>query len=77
MKLQKTHISHGVKGYFFTTERLNDFVANIVKETIKNAAESKCTHVKVDLDGNRIYSTGLCVESITNTFEETFKKFKV
>lgn len=65
------------EGYFFTPEQLNEYTANVIKQTLETAAEKAerewCS------DG---YSTGMWKEvvdkqSITNTFEETFKKFKI
>ena len=65
------------EGYFFTPEQLNEYTQKAIKQTLKTAAEKAerewCS------DG---YSTGMWKEvvdkqSITNTFEETFKKFKI
>jgi hypothetical protein len=61
----------------FTPEQLNEYTANVIKQALETAAESKCTYVKVDLDGRKTHPTGLCKQSITNTFEKTFKKFKI
>lgn len=61
----------------FTPEQLNEYTANVIKQALETAAESKCTYVKVNLDGRKTHPTGLCKQSITNTFEKTFKKFKI
>ena len=56
------------EGYFFTPEQLNEYTQTVIKQAIETASE------KVDLietDGEP------CPKSITNTFEETFKKFEV
>lgn len=65
------------EGYFFTPEQLNEYTANVVRQALETAAEKAerewCS------DG---YSTGMWKEvvdkqSITNTLEETCKKFEV
>ena len=66
------------EGYFFTPEQFNNFVANVVEETLKTAANKAecCKDASVDL-GWTIIDAYVEKESIINTFEETFKKFKV
>lgn len=64
------------QGYFFTPEQLNEFLSDVIKDTLNTAAD------KAELD----YYNGDCREcgqnkinekSITNTLEETFNKHKV
>ena len=61
------------EGYFFTTEQLNEYTANVIKQALETAADkAKTTYVSQ-------WSNDECVDkqSITNTFEETYKKFEV
>ena len=60
------------EGYFFTPEQLNEYTANVIKQALETAAEKALCD----------FDEGGCTEfvdekSITNTFEETFKNFKV
>ena len=69
------------EGYFFTPEQLNEYTANVITTTLETAADKAellstpysdwCTECS--------RSTDLFVssDSITDTFEEIFKKFKV
>ena len=63
--------------YFFTPETYNQHIQEVINDALNTAAESKCTYIKIDLDGRRTHPTGLCKESIINTFEEIFNKFSV
>ena len=70
------------EGYFFTPEQLNEYTQNVIKQAIKNAAENfevdfKPTGALSDFDNKPEYEPYIDKESITNTFEETFKKFEV
>jgi hypothetical protein len=56
------------EGYFFTPEQLNEYTANVVRQALETAAE-KVELVPHDVD--------IDLESITNTFEETFKLYQV
>lgn len=60
------------KGYFFTPEQLNEYTANVIRQALETAAEK--ANVKVI---GEHYVGSVVKESITNTFEETFKKFEV
>lgn len=77
------------EGYFFTPEQLNEYTANVVRQALETAAEkSKIkreeTHeivFKGFSGGNPSYGNKEIItcdkQSITNTFEETFKQFEV
>lgn len=59
-------------GYFFTPDQFNEYTANVIRESLETAAEKALCD----------FDEGGCTEfvdekSITNTFEETFKKFEV
>ena len=56
------------KGYFFTPEQLNEYTANVIKQALETAAKTR---------RNGFYDSTKDEQSITDTFEETFKKFKV
>ena len=66
------------EGYFFTPEQLNEYTANVIKQALESAAEKAyidnnhtqgCAMESDDFEVNK--------ESITNTFEETFKQVEV
>jgi hypothetical protein len=71
-----------VEGYFFTPEQLNEYTQSVIKQALETAAEKATT-----IDTFKTRWSGLTKESfiekdvylksITNTFEETFKKFEV
>lgn len=55
-------------GYFFTPEQLNEYTRNVIGQALETAAEkAELLPHDVDID----------LKSITNTFEETCKKFEV
>lgn len=73
------------KGYFFTPEELNEYTANVIKQALFSASEfaelqyecgrkskENCLAVFCDNCTEQIDR-----QSITNTFDETFNKFKV
>ena len=77
------------EGYFFTPEQLNKYTANIIKQALETAAEKSLLSINGILEksngpkyiveqGNHYCETEIEIskESITNTFEETFKRFK-
>lgn len=83
------HTEHFKKkeGYFFTPEELNKYTQTVIKQTLETAVE-KAYVTYVDLETNEEFDytdvitddgVGADVnkQSITNTFEETFKKFEV
>jgi hypothetical protein len=67
------------EGYFFTPEQLNEYTQSVIKQALENAAEEADSYIDMNddtyVEGN-IWSE-IDKESITNTFEETFKKFEV
>lgn len=54
--------------FVFTPEQLNEYVTNIIKQALETAA-AKADLIETDGDVDP--------KSITNTFEETFQKYKV
>jgi len=62
------------EGYFFTPEQLNQYTQSVIKQALETAAEKAEIN---DYDEHEQYSPHLDEKSITNTFEETFKKFEV
>ena len=79
------------EGYFFTPEQLNEYTANVIKQALETAAENAkvVKDLGEDLNGTFVFEVtkyyyvenGYPIytdkESITNTFEETFKQFEV
>lgn len=62
------------KGYFFTPEQLNEYTQDVIKQALETAAENAEITNKAKFSGD--YNPVVDEESITNTFEETFNKFK-
>ena len=63
----------GQKGIFFTVEEYNKHIKEVIEETLKNGAEEAVLTYSSD--------NGFCFvakkDSILNTFEESYKKFKI
>ena len=63
----------GQKGIFFTVEEYNKHIKEVIEETLKNGAEEAVLTYRSD--------NGFCFvakkDSILNTFEESYKKFKI
>jgi len=63
----------GQKGIFFTVEEYNKYIKEVIEETLKNGAEEAVLTYRSD--------NGFCFvakkDSILNTFEESYKKFKI
>ena len=63
----------GQKGIFFTVEEYNAKIKEVIEETLKNGAEEAVLTYRSD--------NGFCFvakkDSILNTFEESYKKFKI
>lgn len=60
-------------GYFFTAEQLNEYTANVIKQALETAAENAEGYTE-GAEGNDAFVDR---QSITNTFEEIFEKFKI
>lgn len=67
-----THRLDKQEGYFFTSEQLNQFLSEVIKNTLDTAAKKAecCEDAIVDL-GHTIVEAYVDEKSITNTFEET------
>ncbi len=71
------------KGYFFTPEQLNEYTQKVIKQALETAAENADYRhngrMYQNAEGVYYHREGIKVnkKSITNTFEETFKKFEV
>lgn len=63
------HKNGAIEGYFFTPEQLNQFLSDVIKDTLSTAAEK----VKVSYEMNGL----LLTTSITSTFDITYQKFSV
>jgi hypothetical protein len=63
------------KGYFFTDKELNEYTQSVIRQALETAAEKAEIINKAKFRGD--YNPVVDDESITNTFEETFKKFEV
>ena len=67
------------QGYFFTPEELNAYTQSVIKQALETAAEKANSFIDGDesvyIQGN-VWSE-VDKQSITNTFEETYKKFEV
>lgn len=71
-------------GYFFTPEQLNQLLSDVIKDALSTAAE-KVKMININADGKytedgdsepfKFYVVNR--KSITNTAEETLKKFEV
>jgi len=76
------------EGYFFTPEQLNEYTEKVIKEALATSAEkvfaygegsnltTKNNSLKWTFAGH-IGDVKVDKESITNTFEQTFQKFKL
>lgn len=68
--------------FVFTSEQLNKYTTNIIKQALETAAEkAEIKERKVTYSSSSGseygYVQSINKQSITNTFEETFKKFEV
>jgi hypothetical protein len=80
-----THVAEvkEVEGYFFTPEQLNEYTADVIEQALEIAAE-KANLISLGSEQEVWNSVSTDIkdfvvnkQSITNTFEETFKKFEV
>lgn len=62
------------EGYFFTPEQLNQYTQDVIKQALETAAKDAFVEYEFKTLAN---NNGVNTNSITNTFDETFKKFKV
>ncbi len=63
--------------FVFTPEQLNAYTANVIKQALETAAEKATMRLLVDEENDIIEEANIDKQSITNTFDETFKKFEV
>lgn len=80
LSYKQSDITHWLKpqeAFVFTPEQLNEYTVNVIKQALETAAENAfiSNHIP-DEDDDRVYKE-VNKQSITNTFEETFKKFEV
>lgn len=70
-EVKYTHWLKPQEALVFTPEQLNEYTSNVIKQTLEAAAENvETVRVKFTED----YEVDK--QSITNTFDETFNKFK-
>ena len=75
------------EAFVFTSEELNEYTANVIKQALETAADkaqlyrqnSAYKHSKFNLKIEKClnYNVGIDLETISNTFEETYKKFEI
>lgn len=76
------------KGYFFTPEQLNEYIQNVIKQSLETAAENvgfiETTSEKLNSEEYKPFVTAddgtiwiVNKQSITNTLDETYNKLKV
>lgn len=76
------------EGYFFTPKQLNEYTANVIKQTLETAAENVNAdfepmgwlaeqHISSPFIPGEDYEIGISRGSITELFDKIFKKFKV
>lgn len=76
-----SHITHWLKPkeiFVFTPEQLNEYTANVIRQALETAAQkAELYDESCESFGENQVSYYVDEESITNTFEETYKKFEV
>jgi hypothetical protein len=66
------------EGYFFTPEQLNEYTQSVIKQALETASENADTKAECEYGLDEIYEYKVVdKESITNTFEETYRLFFV
>lgn len=60
------------EGYFLTPEQLNEYTENVIKQALENAADEARIKFIPFTDNEEVDQ-----QSILNTFEQTFNKFKI
>ena len=68
---------NSAKGHFFTPEQLNEYTAKVIRQSLETAAENARMTLLVDEENDIIEEANIDKQSITNTFEQTFKQFEV
>lgn len=67
------------EGYFFTPEQLNEYTRNVIGQALETAAEKADSFIDMNedayIEGN-VWSE-VDKQSITDTFEQTYKQFEV
>jgi hypothetical protein len=70
-----SYVTHWLKpqeSFVFTTEQLNEYTASIIQQALETATEKSKLIKSVNFGWEKVDK-----QSITNTFEETFKLFQV
>lgn len=66
------------EAFVFTSEELNEYTANVIKQALETAAEKAVTKDEWwGNTGSEYCNTVVDKQSITNTFKKTYKKFEV
>ena len=66
------------EAFVFTPEQLNEYTQSVIKQALQTAAEEAVTKDEWwGNTGSEYCDTVVDWQSITNTFEQTFQKFKV
>ena len=65
------------ESFVFTPEQLNEYTANVVRQALETAADKAKMTLLVDDENDIVQEANINKQSITNTFEETYKKFEV
>lgn len=66
------HFANKEQVFVFTPEELNEYTANVIKKALKTAAEKVKT---IHYTNGKDYS--IDKQSITDTFDQTYKNFEV
>lgn len=77
----------GKYGYFFTDEELNEYIADIIRQSLENAVKNAYVEF-IDLQTEELFdytdiladddiSANVSKQSIMNAFNQTFKKLKL
>jgi hypothetical protein len=64
-------------GYFFTPEQLNQHIEDIIKDTLRVAAEKATMKLLIDEENDIVQEANIDKESITDTFNQTYNKWKI
>ena len=76
-----THWLKPQEAFVFTSEQLNEYTQSIIKQALETAAEKVDFEKENFVDNNNLWdikdTNVIDKQSITNTFEQTYKKFEV